>query len=190
MLAKLYTDIHNGKPFIRDQNTITIDDYRPFDGGGLRTLIPHLLQELKQPITILDWGCGEALQWHSQTLVKGTKSLNNVLGPLLQGYYRYDPYHPLYSKLPTGTWDWIILADVLEHIPLPDLEPLFKQLLKYAHKQTKFWFTISTKPSRNSFITGENTHVTQQPVEWWIELLKQNIPNQTTALFDPKQIKY
>lgn len=189
-LQQLYIDIHQGGEFLRDGKPTTTNQYRPFDGGGMRPLIPLMRQELVKPTTILDWGCGEALQWHQRTLRQQTTSLPEVLGPLVQGYYRYDPYHPLYQKPPQGTWDWIVVADVLEHIPEPGLAEFFQQLKHHQHPKTKLWFTISTQPSRNTFHTGLNTHVTIKSPQWWIETIKEHTHNPCTTLFNPKQGEY
>jgi SAM-dependent methyltransferase len=157
-----YKKIFDGGKFLRNGREITLKEYPAFDGGGVRSLIPKILQELekRKSVTVLDYGCGTAIHWHLQTLVKNTKSLPNVLGDKVQGYYRYDPAYELYSKKPETKFDFILCSDVLEHIPNDQLDNFFEEIHTYAKPDSVIFYSISTVNSSNLFLNGENMHIT------------------------------
>lgn len=183
-----YRKIFNGEKFIRHDNEITHDEYKAFDGGGTRTLADKLLEELesRKAVTVLDYGCGLATHWHKQIWVNGTKSLVNLMGDKLQGFYRYDPAYDLYSKQPTSTFDFIICADVLEHIPEEYLEEFFFNINNYTKKDSIIFYSISTTPSNNKFIDGENMHVNLKSVDDWFQVLKKYSKTKICAVFNGK----
>lgn len=172
-----YKQIFEGKEFLRNGKPITLEKYPAFDGGGVRTLIPKILEELDTRsggVSVLDWGCGTAIHWHKQTLVEKTKSLMNVLGEKVQTFYRYDPAVALYSKKPLTKFDIVLCSDVLEHIPDTNLPEFFSELYQYVEIKGTVFYSVSTKTSNNSFLTGENMHINIKNASEWIETIKRH----------------
>lgn len=183
-----YKKIFEGGKFLRKGKEITHKEYAAFDGGGARTLIESILKEMKhrRSVTILDWGCGTAVQWHKQTLVNKTQSLMNVLGEKVQGFYRYDPAYEIYSKKPSSKYDFVICSDVLEHIPNENLENFFSEINSYIKKDGVIFYSISTVSSNNFFLDGENMHVNLKSPEEWYKLLRKYSPSKTCVVFNGK----
>lgn len=183
-----YREIFQGGKFIRNGTEITHEEYKAFDGGGTRTLADKLLEaaETRKSITVLDYGCGLATQWHKQIWVNGTKSLTNLLGEKLQGFYRYDPAVDMYNKPPTTTFDFVICSDVLEHVPDEYLEEFFFNINNYVKKDGIIFYSISTKLSNNSFIDGTNMHINIKSIESWMEILKRFSRSKICVVFNGK----
>ena len=112
------------------------------------------------------------MQWHQQTYLGKTKSLPNILGNKLQGYYRYDPACEPFTKKPSTKFDIILCADVLEHIPDDKIESFFAELNSFTIKTSMIFYSISTVPSNNKFISGENMHVNVKSPDDWVAILK------------------
>lgn len=173
-----YKIIFEGGQFLRDNKQTSHIYYPAFDGGGGRVLIDYILLELESrvSVTILDWGCGTAVQWHKQCLCDNTKSLMNVLGEKVQGFYRYDPANNIYSQKPACSFDFVLCSDVLEHIPDNYLEEFFFEINSYVKKDGIIFYSISTVPSRNKFNDGVNMHVNlKDPAEWYTILRKYSV---------------
>lgn len=183
-----YKKIFNGECFIREGKKITHNEYAAFDGGGVRTLIDNILKELaeRNSITILDWGCGTSIHWHKQCLVNRTKSLMNILGDKVQSFYRYDPCLEKYSKKPSTKYDFIVCADVLEHIPDTELESFFNEINSYLEDDGIIFYSISTIPSKNCFLDGSNMHVTIKNVDEWKKVLKLYSKSKISVVFNGK----
>lgn len=174
---KEYEKIFNGGAFLRHGKTITINNYRAFDGGGARTLNVPFLAEMKNRVSanILDFGCGESLQWHRRTLDGRTRTLTEMLGNKLRGLYRYDPCVAQFNtKPPKGCFDIILCADVMEHIPEADVPKLIQEINSYGVEGCVIFYSINTTPSNNLFLDGTNMHITQKEPEWWDQIITQN----------------
>ena len=183
-----YKKIFSGGKFIRNNQEITLKEYRAFDGGGARTLYTSILKELesRDSVTILDYGCGEGVQWHDQILVNKTKSLPNLIGSKLRGFYRYDPAYEIYNKKPTGTYDFIICADVLEHIPNDEVDAFLDEVNSYATTNSIIFYSISTIPSSTAFLDGKNMHINLQSPETWLNILRQKTVCKIYTTFNGK----
>jgi 2-polyprenyl-3-methyl-5-hydroxy-6-metoxy-1,4-benzoquinol methylase len=183
-----YREIFEGGAFIRNGAETNHDEYKAFDGGGTRTLADKLLEEVnnRKSVTILDYGCGLGTHWHKQVWVNNTKSIMNVLGEKVQGFYRYDPAYELYSKPPLCTFDLVICSDVLEHVPDEYLEEFFFNINNYVKKDGMIFYSISTKLSKNSFDDGTNMHVNIKSVDEWFEILKKYSKTKICVVFNGK----
>jgi hypothetical protein len=181
-----YKKIFQGGKFLRNGKEITLTQYQAFDGGGARCLYDKLLEELKNKtsVTVLDFGSGNGLQWHKQTLSNGSKSLPNLIGEKLQGFYRYDPAFEIYSKKPSGVFDFIICADVLEHIPDNEFEEFFTEINSYTHSGSVIFYSISTKLSNNYFLDGQNMHVNIKNYDDWANVLKKYSKTKICVVFN------
>jgi SAM-dependent methyltransferase len=183
-----YKSIFEGGKFIRKGQEITLKDYAAFDGGGIRSLIDTILAIIadKKSVTILDFGCGTAIHWHKHTLVNKTKSLMTVLGEKVQGFYRYDPAVDIYSKKPTTKFDLVVCSDVLEHIPDSELQSFIDEASSYVDTGGTLMFSVSTSPSNNSFLSGENMHINIKSPDEWVQLLKKYSTTKISVLFNGK----
>lgn len=134
-----------------------------FTGKSLRKYIDTIdsLIETHQCTTILDYGCGKAQFWptHWQGKIQG-----------------FDPAYEKFNIEPTKA-DFVICTDVMEHIPLSEIDSILKHIHSLANKWT--FFAIDTKKAKKKFNDGSNCHVTVQPPEWWKEKLKEHCPNHT-----------
>lgn len=101
-----------------------------YSGRFLFRYVERLEEVLKKHEckTLLDYGCGKGVQW--QMLDDGT-FLQDRLGvtPTL-----YDPGWPKYMKEPKGTYDILVMTQVLGNIPKIDAEWLFNRLELFAEK--------------------------------------------------------
>jgi len=97
------------------------------------------------------------------------------LGPNLGGFYRYDPFHPIYKMRPPVVADAVIVCDVLEHIPIKELPDVLKDIKKFTHVDGKVFITIPSQPAKCTFMDGENMHCTLMSHKKWKSILTQNI---------------
>jgi 2-polyprenyl-3-methyl-5-hydroxy-6-metoxy-1,4-benzoquinol methylase len=111
----------------------------------------HVVAKL-QPISILDYGCGR--------------------GDLLAHFWRdgkrrierYDPAIPRFKQMPYGRFDLIFCNDVMEHIPMADVD---RVLAEIKTKGSRVFFTISTKLAKARMPDGSNAHCTLLTREEW-----------------------
>jgi hypothetical protein len=147
----------------------TIDDYRwlyahGYMPDGLKCSQEIMLDIIKRcPATFLDYGCGrgELVRLLSDTIVDSQ-------------FYGYDPALD-FKGLPFGKCDWLISCDVLEHIPEPDLDALFKQWALITN--FGLLLTIANMSDVHT-VNGEQVelHLIQKPATWWIDRLRQVWP--------------
>lgn len=181
-----YRQIFDGEKFLRKGKEITHKEFPAFDGGGARALIDKVLEEMKnrESVSILDWGCGTAVHWHTQCLLNKSKSMMNVLGEKVQCFYRYDPAYKLYSKKPSSKYDLVMCSDVLEHIPDNELESFFFEINSYVNYDGMIFYSISTTPSNNSFVDGTNMHVNLKSPSEWNEILRKYRKTKVCVVFN------
>lgn len=102
--------------------------------------------------SILDFGCGRsdmvAHFWRD-----GSRRIA-----------KYDPAIPDYQDMPPGKFDLVLCTDVMEHIPMMDVDRVFEQI---KSKSDNVIFTISLRPARAKLPDGRNAHVTLLSVEEW-----------------------
>lgn len=184
-----YKDIFNGKPFLRKGKSVTRSEYKAFDGGAIRDLLPSLSKELitRTSVTVLDYGSGTGIHWHKNIIANGTQNLPAKIGEKLQGFYRYDPAVEMYSKKPTGTFDFTFCTDVLEHIPDDELPEVLKDLNDFTNTDGVVFLSISTKLSANSFADGTNMHINIKTPQEWKKVLQTYIKRKIVAKFTNNQ---
>lgn len=137
-----------------------LDQYRQMHASGTYGassarvapfLIPHI-RTLK-PASILDYGCGQSVL------------------PDLIGADRYDPAIPAYSERPAKVFDLLVSVDVLEHIPMSELDGVLSDMRGLARNAM---LIIDTKPARQFLPNGENAHAIVEQPEWWRERLQRH----------------
>lgn len=112
--------------------------------------------------TILDYGCGKAVQYFKEDT--HNTHFYGIMPAL------YDPAIEEYSVLPEGTFDAVISTDVLEHIEEKDLDNVLKEIYSKADKFV--YLGICNSPALAILPDGRNAHVTQKPLEWWKEKIE------------------
>lgn len=114
--------------------------------------------------TLLDYGCGRGDQYGEGFWVHRHWRLDV---PTL-----YDPAFPEHDTLPTGTFHGVLCSDVMEHVPLAQVDDLVARLFGYAERFV--WASICCRPAKKCFPDGRNMHVTLQPMDWWRAKFKQH----------------
>jgi len=143
--------------------------FEKFTGQSLSSHI-HKIKKLideHKCSTILDYGCGNALEYVQN---KVHEKVWNVSATL------YDPNHPVHNELPDEVFDGVVCTDVMEHIPEPCVESVLNKIFSRAKKFV--FLNVSVRKAVKTLPNGENAHVTVKPPEWWEEkLAKANINN-------------
>ena len=121
--------------------------------------------------TLLDYGCGDGLQFEAHDSEKLFSKLSVYVESWAEalGVDRvsgYDPACEPYAAFPTCTFDGVYCADVLEHCAEEDIPWIVEELFALA---TKFLFvTIALIPAKKNLPNGENVHATLKPKAWWL----------------------
>jgi hypothetical protein len=146
----------------------------------IKRIVEKLQGSLGRTPSILDYGCGKGL----------------LAKELPFPIWEYDPAIPGKDISPRPV-DICVCTDVLEHIEPEHLLAVLGDLARVT--QQVGYFVIHTGPSSKLLADGRNTHLIQQPVEWWVEKLKMyfDIPQhgvtvhapQVTIVVGPKQRK-
>lgn len=106
-----------------------------------------------EPKSVLDFGCGR-----SDLVAHFWKDGRRKIA-------KYDPAIPQWKMLPDGRFDVVLCTDVMEHIPMADVEQVLEQI---RSKSRNALFTISMKPARAKLPDGRNAHVTLLNAEEWM----------------------
>lgn len=134
-----------------------------FWGGSLLKQLDKIgaLVKASGAQTLLDYGCGKGHQYSE-------KQAHLEWGGIMPTLY--DPGVPELSHRPVGSFDGVICTDVLEHIPVDELDDVISDLVGYA----KVWCfaSIYCAPSKKTLSDGQNAHVTIRPPEWWRKRLE------------------
>jgi hypothetical protein len=177
--AEKYKKIFEGGEFLKTGEVKTTRTEFIFDGGGL-SRIRHDIKNFidsNPGCILLDYGCGTARYWHMKVRVdpsgpKQQMTFLEFLGSNLSGFHRYDPYHPVYQKRPPDIkYDIVIVADVLEHVPLDELPEVLKDINSFVSVDGIVIITVPKTLSKNSFIDGENMHCTLMSTKEWSSVI-------------------
>jgi 2-polyprenyl-3-methyl-5-hydroxy-6-metoxy-1,4-benzoquinol methylase len=136
----------------------TVDQYREIHARAYGTSawlhfdqVAHEVMNLR-PGSIIDWGCGRS-DLVAHFWLDGRRRIA-----------KYDPAIPQFKELPEGIFDLALCCDVLEHIPITDLDRVLGDIKAKARNAV---FTISTRLARAKLPDGRNAHVTLlTPSEW------------------------
>lgn len=138
------------------------------------SLLPHL-HRIKQLIeqtgarSVLDYGCGKALQYDAVDLeVPGIGAIDSIVDYWGVDEVRcYDPCVPRFDRLSDEPADGVIATDVLEHCPEEDIPWIVSEM--FAHARLFVFASIACYPAKTTLPNGENAHCTIRPVQWWTE---------------------
>lgn len=133
-----------------------IDQYRELHaskryGVSARKRLPEILGAIGRcaPVTILDYGCGQARLKAALPAYEVTE---------------YDPAIPGIDGLPAGRFDLVLCLDVMEHIPEEGVGEVLREIVGRAPTAI---FVISTQPAVQRLPDGQNAHCTVRPSRWW-----------------------
>ena len=114
--------------------------------------------------TLLDYGCGDALQYTEHKLHEYWN---------LDEYYPYDPAIPRHNTLPDKgvKFDAVINTDVLEHIPEEYVYDIIDDIFSYAGKCV--YFSICVSKAKAILPNGDNAHCTLKSHEEWVDIIEQ-----------------
>jgi uncharacterized Rossmann fold enzyme len=142
------------------------DGYRVVSPG--EDSIEWYVSSVKPEGLIIDFGCGTgraslalANAGHSVFLVDFADNCRDPEAAMLP-FLEWDLSKPMNLRAPHG-----ICADVMEHIPLEDVERVIANIM--ASAETVF-FQISTVPDRCGALIGQPLHLTVKPHDWWLGL--------------------
>lgn len=118
-------------------------------------------------LSVLDYGCGKS---KLLDLIKKDKKIK---------IYRYDPAIKKYSKLTKNKTDLVICTDVLQHVPLYDLDRVLKEI---KSKGIYILFYIKCTNHKTKLPNGTYANCTVCDKKWWLEKL-------SNYFYDIKEIK-
>lgn len=107
--------------------------------------------------SILDYGCGKSIL------------IDCIEKDLAIKVYKYDPAIKEYANLPKNKVDFIICTDVLQHIPVFDLDRVLLEIKKYSNT---CFFHIRCTEYKTILPNGKPANCTVYPTEWWEKKLK------------------
>ena len=112
-------------------------------------------------LDLLDFGCGQGNRNHKPF-----------------EWHRYDPCFLNHNTIPDRSFSGVISYDVLEHIPEDELVVTCRWLEIFAEKCIVLGIACCSAPSqeRGLLINGENSHCTVKPPYWWLDKLREFLP--------------
>ncbi len=150
-----------GKPLISE--SYRLEQKKLHDTGKYGTMgaqyapfITKVIDRL-QVDHLLDYGCGSNIG-----LYKNIAPNHKVT------YQAYDPCVEEYSDPPVPA-QMVCCIDVLEHIEPELLDNVLDDLQRLT--EVLIFCTIFTGPAQKLLSDGRNAHLTQEPMEWWLQKL-------------------
>lgn len=132
----------------------------------------NILMRKTKAKSLLDFGCGKGVQYRLEKVHEWWSQSGGVGLQLGINLICYDPAWPPFQMLPSGTFDGVICADVLEHFPEEEVPAALDMLFNYAHR---FVFIVTCcRPATRLLPDGRNCHLTVRPEEWWREQVEQS----------------
>lgn len=107
-------------------------------------------------LSVLDYGCGKS---KLLDLIKKNKKIK---------IYRYDPAIKKYSTLTKNKTDLVICTDVLQHVPLYDLDRVLKEI---KSKGIYILFYIKCTNHKTKLPNKTYANCTVYDKKWWLEKL-------------------
>lgn len=169
-----YKALHKGWGLYLRHGEVMVPGPELWDGNCFVRKLSRLLKFVavgKESFSVLDYGCGKA---------NYAPKLHDFYSGRIKQWYLYDPGYEPYEKPPTGKFDYIVCADVMEHVE--DAEMTLEQMAPFLHHHGIALFSISGYPDSRTFEDGLNMHVTLKSFEEWQVLLKKHFKNKRVIL--------
>lgn len=153
-------------------------DPKSFPGISIRYYVKDIDGLIKETEanTLLDFGCGKGQQYTNPTLMKKWGQPPNVVWGITPTLY--DPAVKQYSNFPEGKFDGVISTDVMEHVHEDAVGHVLEQIFSKADKFV--FLAIATylgQMAKEKLPNGEQPHITVRPDGWWIDQIKQHMPD-------------
>lgn len=152
-------------------NKILHNRPRGFGGGGHKWVnggrpmqLPALIKGYNLS-SMLDYGCGQSLLW---------KNLEPLFPDMK--YAEFDPCYEGKDVLPEGVFELVVCTDVLEHVEPEFLESTISRIFDYATRMV--FLNVSMVESNKDLPDGRNSHLIQEPWEWWEQVIYENISHE------------
>lgn len=136
----------------------TLDQYRKLHSTAYGVSAHQYFDEVAAAViqskaqSIIDYGCGR-----SDLVAHFWKDGERRVA-------KYDPAIPQYKDMPEGEFDLALCCDVMEHIPMLEVDRVFSEIRR---KSNRALFTISMRPARARLPDGRNAHVTLLGAKEW-----------------------
>ena len=143
-LVKEYTDYH-----------ATHDNYGA-SANKFKTTVLGCIDQHKVG-SLLDYGCGKGVLIRS---IREDRPNVEVEG--------FDPAVAEFQEKPTGQFDVVACIDVLEHVPLDELDALLSEIRYFSSRPFIF---VSCRLAKAVLNNGMNAHCTVFPPRWWASKL-------------------
>ena len=113
--------------------------------------------------TLLDYGSGKGDRYFNESEFNDTKY------PPLKSFWNieptlFDPGVP-HPKPINKKFDLVISVDVLEHIPIKDLNWVIEEIFNFTKKIV--FFNIACHPAKAKLPDNTNAHISVYPPLWW-----------------------
>ena len=125
-------------------------------GSKLYDMLEKIINDLNI-LSVLDYGCGKS---KLLDLIKKNKKIK---------IYRYDPAIKKYSKLTKNKTDLVICTDVLQHVPLYDLDRVLKEI---KSKGIYILFYIKCTNHKTKLPNKTYANCTVYDKKWWLEKIR------------------
>jgi len=174
-----YRKIHTAEDFYKRSAPVKLDKAYVIKGkqnsmsgwqgwSKFRGDILRVSEKLGRPISILDYGCGQPLATYRHFF---THPMN------IRSWCSYDPALPGFDVRPTGQYDFVICADVVEHIPEEALNFVLDDIRSFVSDSGFLGVSTCGEPSYQSFSDGENFHCTLKTSNEWKNILRPRFEN-------------
>ena len=192
-LIEIYRKIHLGGSSKRNsQKKLAKDTYNGRATFFFADIIQTLIKK-NHCKTMLDYGSGKGDFYFEK------RKFNNKVYQPLKDFWNIKPtlYDPAVIKLdkPKNTkFDIVISIDVLEHIPLQDLNWVISEILSFS--KNLVFINVACYPADVILEDGRNAHVSLFPPMWWygfITALSSKYNSKiflVCSAFENKKIKY
>ena len=161
-LTNFYKSLHSGKITNEDPNKI----YNGISTMVFAKIIKKIIKKNKIKY-LLDYGSGKGDRYFFKS------SFGNEEYPPLKDYWGvkttlFDPGVP-YPKPKNKKYEMVISIDVLEHIPLQDLNWVIEEIFNFSEKIV--FLNVACFPAKRLLSDGSNAHVSLFHPLWWCGFL-------------------
>jgi SAM-dependent methyltransferase len=138
-------------------------------------LAHHIVQhcDIKPKHEILDFGCAKGYLVHALRLL-GYQAYGYDISEYAIDQAPMEVQSHVNSYMPVGKYDWLIVKDVLEHIPYEEIDEVLQQLAEMS----QHIFAIIPLAENGKFHINayeqDETHYIRENLSWWFNKLNQH----------------